>query len=226
MVEKLIKCKRCKGEGTVRKYIINECLDCIIEVISAFLSTLLFFPQYCIFYGIFGCFLGPIYFILLKTTLPFYIFGNIFFIFGGICFWFTIYFMFFKDKKINIILIYIISIIICIINLILGNYLFYKKGGFFVLINMLCASVQGGAIGLVCSYKYFSKEMLEEGNNRIKCPLCGGNKHFSKYQIEKMERCKFCTKNCGYENPVENIIFQKRQFCKKCNGKGYFFKDN
>ena len=226
MVVKLFKCERCKGEGNVRKYIINDCLDCIFEIINAFISSLLYFPLYCIFYGIIGLLLGPIYFILLKKALPFYFFGIIFYSFGGLCISYIIYQIIYKEKKGNII-IYLIFGIISIINLIIGIFLYNKKGGIFILINLLFNSIQGGSIGVVCSYLFYKKEMLEENDGKLKCPLCQGNKYLSKYQFEKLERCKKCIKNCGYENPkINDFIFSRRYFCKNCNGKGYFLKDN
>ena len=228
MVEKLNKCERCKGEGSVRKYIINDYLDCIIEIISAFISSLLYFPLYCTFYGIIGSILGPIYFILLKTCLPFYIFGNIFNVLGGICIAYTIYTIFLKDKYKNLNIVFII-IFVCmgLINAIICFYLYKKKGVLNFLLNLCYISIQGGAIGLVGSYLFYKKEMLEEGNNRIKCPLCNGNKYISKNQFEKLVRCNLCNKNLGYENPKNNeFFFHKRFFCKKCSGKGYIFKNN
>ncbi len=226
MVEKLIKCQRCKGEGIVRKYIINNYLDCILEIINAFISSLLYFPLYCTFYGIIGCFLGPIYFILLKTALSYFIFGNIFYFFGGLCICYVIYTIFFKNIK-NHIIIYAISSFITIINTIIGYYLYIRKEKIFILIILLYSSINGGAIGLVCSYFFFKKEMLEESNNRVKCPLCSGNKFLNKEQIEQLKRCKNCSKNCGYENPDDkNFFFHKKYFCKNCKGKGFFIKDN
>ena len=226
MVEKLIKCQRCKGLGNVRKYIINDYLDCILEIINAFISSLLYFPIYCTFYGIVGCFIGPIFFILLKTALPFYIFGNIFYFFGGLSIFYTIYTIFLKNIKSNII-IYIVSIFISIINLVMGLFLYKKKGGIYLLINFIYSSINGGAIGLVSSYLFYKKDMLEENNNRVKCPLCSGKKFLSQNDSEKLERCKNCSKNCGYENPKKSDFFlHKRFFCKICNGKGYIFKNN
>ena len=224
MVDTLLKCQRCNGEGNVKKYIINDYLDCLLEIINSFISALLYFPLYCCFYGVIGLFLGPIYFILLKTCLPFNIFGNIFNFFGGICICYTIYNILLKDKNnnkaLNIIIILII-IIISLISVIVFNYL-YRKKGIFILLYLFYSSIQGGAIGLVSSYLFYKKEMLEENNNRIKCPLCMGNKKVSKYEFEKMERCKTCSKNCGYENSKNNdFILHKRYFCKTCNGKGY-----
>jgi len=221
MVEKIIKCERCKGEGSVRKYIINEYLDCILEILTAITSTLLFFPIYSLFYGIIGCILGPIYFILLKNALPFYIFGTIFYLFGGTCICYVIYFLFFKEKNIKIIIIYIISITLTIINIITGSFLFKKKGLIYILINLFFFSIQGGAIGLVSTYLYYSKDLLEEGNNRTKCPLCEGNKYISNNQFEKFKRCKYCSKNCGYENNGDGFILKRRKFCKNCKGLGY-----
>ena len=225
MVEKLIICERCKGEGSVRKYIINDSLDCILEIISAVTSTLLFFPIYSMFYGIIGCLLGPVYFILLKNALPFYIFGNIFYLLGGICICYVIYFLFFKGKKVKIIITYIISIAMTIINIIIGSLLFKKKSFLYILINLFYSSIQGGAIGLVSAYLYYSKDLLEEGNNRVKCPLCEGNKYISKNQHEKYKRCNYCSKNKGYENCGDGFILQIRKFCKNCKGLGYI-QDN
>ena len=227
MVEKLIVCQRCKGKGDIRKYIINDYLDCIFEIINAFISSLLYFPIYCTFYGIMGCLISPIYFIVLKTALPFYIFGNIFYFLGGLSISYTIYTIFFKNNIKSNIITFIISIFICIINLVIGIFLFKKKGVVYILINFIYSAINGGAIGLVCSYLFYRKDMLEESNNRVKCPLCSGKKYFSKVMHEKLERCKNCSKNCGYENPKKNDFFlHKRYFCKICNGRGYFFKEN
>ena len=226
MVQKLYQCARCKGKGNVRRYIINDCLDCIFEIINAFISSLLYFPLYCIFYGVIGLLLGPIYYIILKNALSFYFFGITFYFLGGLCISYIITHIIYKDKKGNI-FIYIIFVIISIINIIFGSYLYNKKGGIYILINLLFNSIQGGCIGIVSSYLFYKKEMLEENNGRIKCPLCEGNKFFSKDKWEKLERCKNCFLYCGYENPKNNDFFlSKKYFCKKCNGKGYFFKDN
>ena len=221
MVEKIIKCERCKGEGSVRKFIINEYLDCILEIITAITSTLLFFPIYSLFYGIIGCLLGPVYFILLKNALSFYIFGIIFYLFGGISICYVIYFLFFKEKKVKEIIIYIASITMIIINIVIGSLLFKKKGFIYLLINLFYSSIQGGAIGLVSTYLYYGKDLLEEGNNRVKCPLCEGNKYISVNQFEKFKRCKYCSKNCGYENTGEGFILKRKKFCKYCKGLGY-----
>ena len=226
MVEKLIKCQRCKGEGTVRKYIINNYLDIILEIINAFISSLLYFPLYCTYFGIIGCFLGPIYYILLKTALYYFIFGNIFYICGGLCIYYIIYTIFFKNIK-NHIIIYGISSLITILNDIIGYYLYVKKEKILILINLIFASINGGSIGLVGSYFFYKKEMLEESNNRVKCPLCSGNKFFNRDKNQQLERCKNCSKNCGYENPKDkDFFFHKRYFCKTCKGKGFFIKDN
>ena len=221
MVEKIIKCERCKGEGNFKKFIINEYLDNIFEILTAITSTFLFFPIYSLFYGIIGCLLGPVYFILLKNALPFYFFGIIFYLFGGICICFIIYFLFFKEKKNKIIIIYIISFIMTIINIKIGSLLFKKKGLICLLFNLFYCSVQGGAIGLVSAYLYYIKVLLNEANNRIKCPLCEGNKYISINQFEKFKRCKYCSKNCGYENIGDGFILKRRKFCKHCKGLGY-----
>ena len=69
--------------------------------------------------------------------------------------------------------------------------------------------------------------MLVENDNKVKCPLCLGNKHLDKIQFDKLERCKIFINNCGYENKKNNyFIFTKKYFCKKCNGQGYFLRDN
>ena len=40
---------------------------------------------------------------------------------------------------------------------------------------------------------------------------------------EQIERCKFCSKGCGYEGG--KCCSDRREFCHVCKGKGFNFKN-
>ena len=226
MDENLIKCIRCNGKGKVRKYILEGCSEYLLGFWDAIVSSTLYFPLYLcasfILCGIFGFF----YFILLKNTLPFYIFGVIFYFFGGMSTPFVIFILLFNNKMIfkNKIILYLLFIFLTIfgyVNIKLGYYLFYKKGFFNTLINLIYAFIQGGSMGFFFTFLIFKKSMLDENDGKTKCPLCEGSKNISQKLFKELKPCQFCDINRGYENRKGIPFFQKRYFCKTCNGIGF-----
>ena len=231
MTKSLLKCLRCHGSGNVRKYIMNGCPEFFLEIIDAISNTILYFPIYILASSIIGTILGFFSFIILKTALPFYIFGKGFYFFGGMSMAFILYILFYKNNQLfknikHTIIILVLLIIFGYINIKFGSNLFVKKGFFYNLINFLYALIQGGCIGFSLAYLIFKKNMLEENNERTKCPLCEGNKFISHNKLNEIKRCSKCKINCGYENPKGISFFKKMHFCKSCKGCGYISKNS
>ena len=226
MDKNLIKCIRCDGKGKVRKYIMEGCSEYFLEIWDAVVSSTLYFPLYLCASFIMGGIFGFFYFILLKNTLPFNIFGVTFYFLGGMSSLLIILILFcdsniFLKNKIMALIIILISTIFGYMNIKLGRYLFYKKGFFNSLINLIYAFIQGGSIGFSSTFLILKKSMLDENDGRTKCPLCEGSKNISQKLFKELKKCQYCERNCGYENPKGIPFFQKRYFCKKCKGIGY-----
>ena len=223
---KALKCMRCKGKGDVRKYIMTGCPEYFLEIWDVLVSTTLYFPLFLLASFIIGGILSIFYLILLKTTLPFNIFGVIFYFSGGMSIPFIALILFFEYKtifknRINTLVILIIFFFFGFINIKIGRYFLLKKGIFNAMINLIYSFIQGGSIGFSLVYLLLRKDKLDEINGRTKCPLCEGNKFISHEKVNKLKRCEFCSFNCGYKNPVGNGLFQKRYFCSNCSGIGY-----
>ena len=95
---KTLKCMRCKGKGDVRKYIMTGCSEYFLEIWDVLVSSTLYFQLYLLASFIIGGILGIFYSILLKNTLPFNIFGIIFYFSGGISIPFIALILFFEYK--------------------------------------------------------------------------------------------------------------------------------
>ena len=231
MTKDLLKCIRCNGKGNVRKYLMDGCPEYFLEIIDVISNSILFFPLYILASTVIGAILGFFYFIILKKTLTFSIFGKIFYFFGGISIAFILFLLFyeykllFKNKK-QIIIILFFAFIFGHINTKLGSNIYQKKGIFYTLINIIFALIQGGSIGFTFSYLIFKKNMLDENNERTKCPLCKGIKTIDNNKLNEIKRCPNCNINAGYENPKGISLFQKRLFCKSCKGMGYINKNS
>ena len=226
MTQKTIKCMRCHGKGNVRKYIMYGCSEYFLEIWDVLVTSTLYFPLYLLVSFVIGGILGFFYFILLKNTLSFNIFGVIFYFFGGMSMPFVVCIIFFDNKflfknRINSLIILILLIFCGCINIKFARYLFIKEGIFKTLLNLIYAFIQGGSIGFSLTYLILRKDKLDEMNGRTKCPLCEGNKFISLTQFNELKRCQNCTMNCGYKNPIGNGLFEKRYFCYNCKGIGY-----
>ena len=229
MEKNSIKCIRCNGKGNVRKYIMEGCSEYLLGIWDVFASNLLYFSVYLCTSVILGGILGFFYFILLKNALSFNIFRIIFYFFGGMSMTFMILTLLSNDKiifkhKVITIIVFLFLIFFGYMNIKFGHYLFYKKGFFITLINLIYAFIQGGSIGFILIFLLFKKDMLDEVNGRTKCPLCEGSKYISNKLFNEVKRCQYCLTNCGYENPKGIPFFQKRYFCKKCKGIGFIKK--
>lgn len=223
---KTLKCMRCKGKGDVRKYIMTGCSEYFLEIWDVLVSSTLYFQLYLLASFIIGGILGIFYSILLKNTLPFNIFGVIFYFSGGMSIPFIALILFFEYKtlfknRINTLTIIIMLLFLGYINVKSGRYFHFKKGVFNILINLIFSFIQGGSIGFTIVYLILRKDKLDEINGRTKCPLCEGNKYISHQQFNELKRCPICSLNCGYKNPLGSGFFQKRYFCSNCSGIGY-----
>ena len=227
MTQQKLKCIRCQGRGDVRKYIMYGCSEYFLEMWDVILSSTLYFLLFLMASFIMGGILGFFYFILLKTALPFNVFGTIFYFSGGISFLYIICIIFFNYKTIfkntiNTLVVLVLMASLGYINIKIGRYLIGKKGMLSIILNLIYAFIQGGSIGFTLIFLLFKKDMLDEVNGRTKCPLCEGNKFISYQQFHELKRCQICSFNCGYTNPIDGDFFQKRYFCDNCKGIGYF----
>ena len=155
--------KMLKADRNIRKANTKSILSTFLGIFGAFFQSI-FFSLSNFYYGMIGCILGPIYFILVKAYLPYIIFGNIFYCLGGLCGICLISLIIFDKKNIGIIACFI-GIIIIIINLIIGYFLFMKKGKRYLIMNLLFASINGGTIGIFIShlfYKFKKSENISE----------------------------------------------------------------
>ena len=226
MAVKTMKCTRCKGKGDVRKYIMYGCSEYLLEIWDILVNSTLYFPLYLLASFIIGGILGFFYSILLRNILPFYIFGVTFYFFGGISLLFILcitlidYKILFKNIIITPIVV-ILLIFFGYMNVKIGRYIIFNKGGFNMIINLIYSFIQGGSVGFSFVYLLLKTNFIDEINGRTKCPLCEGSKNISITKFNEMRRCQSCDMNCGYKNPIGISLFQKRHFCDNCKGVGY-----
>ena len=210
----MLECVRCNKTGQVRKYLIGICNCGVIPIIL--LSMVI------------GSIIGIISYILLIKKLSFDYFGRIFYFLGA----FSICSFIFHDSFDNVLrekeilfknitnkpLLLILIIFLSYINIKLGKYLILSDKIFINIINIIYSILQGTSIVFIII-------IIREVSiikTKVICPLCEGNKFIKESIFMKMERCKSCSKDCGYERVLYTYL---RGFCEGCKGKGYIFKN-
>ena len=208
MIQNLIRCERCDGNGYVKIYLDDFNL-------TSFMCESITLGNYMFISMISGGPFGIIYFILLRTKLPFFYFGIIFYFFGVFSLTILLY-----DES-NRCLFFILIIIFSSLNTLLGYYIYSSNNIFIIILNIIHSFILGTSIifNLILLYHKIKENYL----NSIKCPLCNGNKFIYENIFNEMERCEYCYKDMGYKNP--NYL-TGRYFCEKCNGKGFKLKSN
>ena len=151
--------KMLKADRNIRKANTKSILSTFLGIFGAFFQSI-FFSFSNFYYGMIGCILGPIYFILVKAYLPYIIFGNIFYCLGGLCGVCLVSLIIFDKNKIGIIACFI-GVIIIIINIIIGYFLFIKNGKRYIIMNLLFASINGGEIGIFISHIFYKIKKSE-----------------------------------------------------------------
>ena len=151
--------KMLKADRNIRKANTKSILSTFLGIFGAFFQSI-FFSLSNFYYGMIGCILGPIYFILVKAYLPYIIFGNIFYCLGGLCGVCLVSLIIFDKNKIGIIACFI-GVIIIIINIIIGYFLFIKNGKRYIIMNLLFASINGGEIGIFISHIFYKIKKSE-----------------------------------------------------------------
>ena len=151
--------KMLKADRNIRKANTKSILSTFLGIFGAFFQSI-FFSLSNFYYGMIGCILGPIYFILVKAYLPYIIFGNIFYCLGGLCGVCLVSLIIFDKNKIGIIACFI-GVIIIIINIIIRYFLFIKNGKRYIIMNLLFASINGGEIGIFISHIFYKIKKSE-----------------------------------------------------------------
>ena len=210
-------CIRCKGNGKVKKKITNSCIELIEELLYPLISTFLFIPLFFVFYGIIVGIIGSVYYVLLKTILSFYIFGAVFYFFGGFFLVKFTYSFLFKTKEITLTM-NIFFTLIGVGSVYIGSYFCLNKGALIAFGGFLYSFMEGFFLGVAYSLAF--KKGEDVINQYTICPLCEGKKV---YIESDYKRCEKCNQNCGYTNSNSDFnnggIF--RGFCSFCSGRGY-----
>ena len=189
MVGKVMKMnKMLNANKNIRKANTKSISNTFLGIFCAFLQSI-FFSLSNFYYGMIGCILGQIYFLLIKAYLPYYIFGNIFYCLGALCGICLISLIIFDKNKIGILACFI-GVIFIIINLIIGYFLFMKKGKRYLIMNLLFASINGGSIGIFISHLFYKFKKSE---------------NISQTQFDKLKKYNSTPINTGHGN---NDIFK------------------
>ena len=205
-------CIRCKGKGKVKIKITNSFIEIIEDILYPIISIFLFMPLFTVFYGIIAGIIGSVYFVLLKTTLSFYVFGAVFYFMGGFFLTKLISSFLFKIKESQITnIIYILVGFGCTY---IGRYFCLNKGVLIVIGGLLYSYILGFFLG--AAYSLAFKKGEDVISQYTTCPLCDGKKVYIKTEYK---RCEKCNENCGYENSFKEGI--SRGFCGFCSGRGY-----
>ena len=218
-----IMCLRCNGKGKVYK---GE--STWKDICFSFFCLDLYLGEFfgkCFLFGFIGGIIELILFIIIKTKIYFFSLVILVYFTSSFLTCYALYFLSgFRRNNPNIIL-NIIYIIISIINSLVCSYFFIIKGKLISIIGGISSFFQGVGTGFSICY------IIMDINFKIKdlldlqiCPLCKGKKFLSKLEFEKYERCSYCTKNCGYEDP--QYSGETKVFCSVCGGKGYNLKEN
>ena len=210
----MLECVRCKGTGKVRKYLNDGC-KCIelFYVASVLIGSIIGIISYILLIKniLSGSFLTIFYFLGASAICSILSHNS----FENVLREKEILFKNISDSPLLLILIIFLSYI----NTKFGKYLISSDKIFINVINIIYSIIQASSIIFMVLIILDVRDIKVQ----IECPLCLGNKFIEERIFREIERCKFCSKGCGYEGG--KCCSDRREFCHVCKGKGFNFKN-